>query len=296
MGVSWLLLGYAVCGILACGTLGAQGVCVLGGHGTKVSMPATVIALVAALLSGAFAVARLGRVDRFLNVFGNPSSAIAQGYYALVILLVVALVAVVVMRRAETPGELPAWCAVLCAVAALLGIYALAANLTATVHNAAKTWLTAAYVLCAAAAVGAFACAAVEAARSRAVAKGLGLAAVGSCAATGVMAVVYALVAPSLGLRVASLTTSTYGIVPGHPSGTSVSSAAAAPGIESPLFWVVAVAVGACVPLVLGWVTRKTEGAPRAVASALCAVAVLAGAGVTLGMFALGSSATKMFM
>ena len=43
-------------------------------------------------------------------------------------------------------------------------------------------------------------------------------------------------------------------------------------------------------------ITRKAEGASRAVASALCAVAVLAGAGVTLGMFALGTSATKMFM
>ena len=53
---------------------------------------------------------------------------------------------------------------------------------------------------------------------------------------------------------------------------------------------------GAVVPLVRGWITRKAEGAPRAVASALCAVAVLAGAGVTLGMFALGTSATKMFM
>ena len=144
--------------------------------------------------------------------------------------------------------------------------------------------------------MGTFACAAVEAVRSRAVARGLALAAVGGCAATGVMAVVYALVAPSLGLRVATLTTSTYGIVPGHPSGTSISDVAAGPGIESLLVWVVAVAVGAVVPLVLGWVTRKTEGAPRAVVSALCAVAVLAGAGVTLGMFALGSSATKMFM
>lgn len=296
MGVSWLLLGYAVCAIVACGTLGAQGVCALRGHGTKVSMPATVIALAAAFLSGTFAVARLGRVDRFLNVFGNPSSAIAQGYYALVILLVVAVVAVVVMRRAETPGEMPSWCAALCVLVGLLGVYALAANLTATVHNAAKTWLTVAYVLCAAVAVGTFVCAAVEAVRTRTVAKGLGLAAVGSCAATGVMAVVYALVAPGLGLRVATLTTSTYGIVPGHPSGTSISDVAAGPGIESPLFWVVAVAVGAVVPLVLGWVTRKTEGAPRAVVSALCAVAVLAGTGVTLGMFALGSSATKMFM
>ncbi len=349
MGVSWPNLAYAILNALACGTLGVQAALALRGHGTRIQMPTAVTALVCALASGVFAALRLGRLDRFVNVFGNPSSSIAQGYYAIVLLIIVAVVAIVVMRRSED-GEQPAWASVLGLAASLVGVYALAANLTATVHSAAKTWLTVAYVLLAALVLGVLTCSAFVAASLVGVyalaanltatvhsaaktwltvayvllaalvlgvltcsafgaaaekASGtnapawlarMGAVGVGGTAALGVMTVVYGFVAPSLGSRRAtSLTTSTYGIVPGHPSGSSVSDVAATPGVESPLFWGVALGVGVLVPLVLAVVSRKTKGAGRSAMSLAGVVCVLVGFGVTIGMFALTTSATKMF-
>lgn len=302
MGVSWPNLAYAILNALACGTLGVQAALALRGHGTRIQMPAAVTALVCALASGVFAALRLGRLDRFVNVFGNPSSSIAQGYYAIVLLIIVAVVAIVVMRRSED-GELPAWASVLGLAASLVGVYALAANLTATVHSAAKTWLTVAYVLLAALVLGVLTCSAFGAAAEKASGANapawlvrMGTVGVGGTAALGVMTVVYGFVAPSLGSRRAtSLTTSTYGIVPGHPSGSSVSDVASTPGVESPLFWGVALGVGVLVPLVLAAVSRKAKGAGRSAASLAGVVCVLVGFGVTIGMFALTTSATKMF-
>lgn len=291
MGVSWPLLAYALSNVVACGTLGVQGVLALRGHGTRVQMPAAVTVLLFALVSGVCAVMRIGRIDRVVNVFGNPSSAIAQGYYAIVLVALVAVVVIVALRRADDDEGLPLWCAVLAVVASLLGVYALAANITATVHSAAKTWLTVAYLLVAALVLGVLVCTAFGERTPR-----MGIAGMGGTAALGVLTLVYAFVAPGLGARRAtSLTTSTYGIVPGHPSGSSVSDVATLPGVESPLFWVGAVVVGVVVPLVLAVVMRKREGMPRVATSVASALCVLAGVAVTVGLFALSTSVTKMF-
>lgn len=301
MGVSWPLIAYALCNVVACGTLGVQGVLALRGHGTRVQLPAAVVALACALASGVFAALRLGRLDRFVNVFGNPSSAIARGYYAIVLLLVVVAVLLVVLRRSEAEA-LPCWCAVLALVSAVVGAYALAASLTATANSPAKTWLTAAYLFVVAATLGTLMCSAIGAAVGRGSRPDEGLARLGnagvvSTALLAVLTLGYGLVTPSLVTRrAASLTTSTYGIVPGHPSGSSVSDVVATPGIESPLFWGVALGAGVLVPLVLAFVSRNKDGAGRVAASAAAGACVLAGVGVTLGMFALTTTVTKMFV
>lgn len=306
MSVSWPLLAYALSNVVACGTLGVQGTLALRGHGTRVSLPAAVTVLLTALASGVFAVMRIGRLDRVMNVFGNPSSAIARGYYAIVLAILVAVVVIVALRRAhDNDEEQPLWCAVVAVLASLVGIYALADNLTATVHSAAKTWLTVLYVLIAAVVLGVLVCSAIGAIVTRSSASEgdcgwmgrLGTAGVASGVALGVVTIVYGLVAPGLGVRrAASLTTSTYGIVPGHPSGSSVSDVAALPGAESALFWVGAVVVGVLAPLALVVVMRKRGGASRAAMSAVSVVCVLVGVGITLGLFAFSAAPTKVFL
>lgn len=295
MTVSWPLLAYTLCTLVACGTLVVQGILALRGHGTKVQMPAIAAVLVFSLAGGAFASMRFGHLDRFFNVFGNPASPIARGYYAVVAVLVVALVVLVALRRGEEEGVLPVWASAAAVVVGLVGVYALAASDTATINDAGKTWLTTAYFLCAAACLGTLACAGIQAAREREVLGGLGSATVAAAAASGALSVVYAFVSPKLGVRAASITSSTYGIVPGHPSGSSVADAVASAGMASPAFWAGTLAVGVVAPIALSLAARRTRGVARA---ALCAAAVacmLVGVACTLNLFLPSGTATKIF-
>lgn len=299
MSVSWSLIAYTLASLVACGTLAVQGTLALRGHGTKVQVPAAVLALAAALLAGVFDCMRLGHLDRLFNVFGNPASPIARGYYAVVVLLVVAVLALVALHRSEEPGRMPVWCAALCVLTGAVGVYAVAASDTATIHSAAKAWLTCGYLLCPAVLSGVLACAAIGAVRERAAVAAAGaLGAAGVAAALGgaAMSVVYALVSPTLGVRAASITSSTYGIVPGHPSGTAVSDLAATAGIGSPAFWVGVVLVGCALPLVGALAARKLRGFAAAAACVGALVCLLAGVACCLGLFLPSGGATKVFV
>lgn len=296
MSVSWPLLAYTLCSLVACGTLGVQGALALRGHGTKVQTPAIVAVIALTVLGAAFACMRFGRLDRIFNVFGNPASAIAQGYYALVLVLVVAVVFLVLLRRSEEEGTVPAGGAAVAVLAALVGVYALAANDTATINDLGKRWLTVAYFLCAAAVSGTLVCTGIQAARGEAALRGLGVAGVVAACASGAMTVVYALVAPHLGVRAQTITSSTYGIVPGHPSGTSAGDVAALPGLDSPVFWVGVVALGIAVPLVGAVAARKVRGAACAAVCLAAVVCLLVGVGCALELFLPSNGRTQVFM
>ena len=295
MTVSWPLLAYTLCSLVACGTLAVQGAVALRGHGTKVQMPAVAASLVLGLAGGVFACMRFGHLERLFNVFANPASPIARGYYAIVAVLVVAAIALVVLRRGEAGEGMPRWCAVLTIAVGLLGVYALAANDTATIHDAGKTWITAAYFLCAAALEGILVCSGIQAVREQAALCGLGAGGVAAALATGAMSVAYAFVSPTLGVRAASITSSTYGIVPGHPSGSSASDAAALVGFDSPVFWAGVVVAGIVVPIAGSLVARRLRGGAAAAVCAVAAVCALVGVACSLELFLPSGSGTRFF-
>ena len=295
MTVSWPLLAYTLCSLVACGTLGVQGAVALRGHGTKLQAPAVAAALAFALAGGVFACMRFGHLERLFNVFANPASPIAQGYYAVVLVAAVALVALVVLRRGEVGEGMPRWCAALTVAGGLAGVYALAANDTATIRDAGKTWLTAAYFLCAATLAGTLVCSGIQALRERAALRGLGAAGVAAALANGAMGVAYAFVSPTLGVRAASITSSTYGIVPGSPSGSSASDAAALVGFDSPVFWVGVVAVGIVVPIVGSLAARRLRGGAAGAVCAVAAACALVGVACALELFLPSGSGTRFF-
>ncbi len=283
MTLSWPLVLYVICGVLASGILVAQGATAAGGRDGGAQVGATVAALALGVAAAVFAALRLGRLDRLFNVFGNLTSGIAQGYLAVVVLIVAAVVAFFALRRAEVEGALPLWCAVVLIVAGLFGVYGIAANLTATSRSMAKTLLVAAYLLAVAAAGGSLVVAGMGALRREAAERpgAASAAAAVASALAGVLAVVTAAVAPGLGGHRAQVVSSQYGMVGVHPTDSLTAQAAGGvlTGEHAAIFWVVGVVLGAAVPLVVALATRGRRGT----ASGACAFVAAALAGVGAG-------------
>ncbi len=283
MTLSWHLLAFVACAIAASSILGYQGALAMGGRDRGLQAPATVCALVLAVAGLAAGVLRLGRLDHVLNVFGHLSSGISQGYLAVLLLVVVALVDLVALRRAEEEGRLPVWCAVLSVAAALFGVYGVAANLTATGLSALKTGLVAAYLLAGAVACGGLACSAIGAVRQECPSRGgLALAGAAGSVLAGVLAVVCVGVLPGLARHGSPIVSSPFGFVGISPSQAFGVTAASSPATG--VFWLLAVALGAVLPLALALVGRRLKGLPALVCSALGAVCVPVGLATTVAV------------
>ena len=300
MTASWPLIAYTLCSVIACGTLGVQGVLALGGRGARIQTPGALLALVFAVLAAVFACMRVGRLDRVFNVFGHPASPVAQTFIAILVMVVVALVYLVALRRAEEEGEVPLPVAVLGVLASLFGVYAIAAGDVATSGVAAKTVVAVALVAGSAALVGTLVCRALLALREKEAATGgLGLAAVVCGVVSGAATVVFSLVAPTMVRKAISITTSTYGFESAHPTQATGSQAAASAtgsaALGDPLFWVVVVAVGIAVPLVVALLTRKRSGALTGVLCGVAALCALVGLAYAMDQFMFTSSTTRLF-
>lgn len=307
MVASWPLIACTLCGVVACGTFGTQGLLALRGRGARVQMPGVLIVLACSVLAAVFACMRVGRLDRVFNVFGNPSSAIAQTFIAILVLVLASLAYVVSLRRGEEEGDVSLFMAVVAVLASLFGVYAIAAGDVATSLSAGKTALAVALVACAAACVGTLTCEALRVLRGAPGAgagKGggaeggaLGVAGVVCAALSGVAMIVFSFVAPTLGKRATSITSSSYGFESSHPTQAIADQVVAGAGatIAEPLFWVLVVAVGVAVPLVCAVAARGRTGG-LAVALRVVAVAcVLLGLAYVMDQFMFTTSATRIF-
>lgn len=291
MTLSWPLIAYVMLGVACAGTLGTQGVLALRGRGGKVHLYSAILALVLCLGAMAAAVARLGRVDRVFNVLAHLSSGISQGYAVLIVFAAAAVVAIVAIHRDED-NSMPRWCGVMCVIVALLTAYGIAANLTATGLHAGKTLLATAYLVAAALAAGFFVMSIMftlchdESCPAPLLALGSTIAS----AATGILAYIFATIAPTLGIRATQIVKSDYGMVGIHPTqgiNASVQN-------DQLVLWVLALVVGALVPLVISLIARKIKGAGSAGINALGVIAVLVGVAATVSLALFSGQAVQL--
>ncbi len=302
MTLTWALIAYVACGVAASGMLGALGALSLTGTARRGQTASTVVAGVLALLACAAGVARLGRPEVAFHVLTRMNSGIAQGYYAVLALLVVAIIALVVLRRSEGARQtLPTWAGVVSLVVGAFGCYGIAANLTATSLSVAKTLLVFAYLLACAFCLGLLVVGSLQGAPDGEAEASRGSGAAGAiaavlAAASGVLAVVVAVFAPRMGGHSGSVVTSPYGMVSAHAT-DSIASATGGTVLASGhagLFWALAVVVGALVPLVCALVVRRARGAAGVVSAVVGALCVVVGACATVALVLFASSVTSL--
>ena len=292
MVLSWPLIAYVVLGVAAAGLLGVQGARVLRGRASEVRIGAVVVALVLALGAAVAATLRLGRIDRVFNVFAHLSSGISQGYAVILLMIAMAVVFIVMVRRGEDDGGAPRWCGAAALAVALLGVYGIAANLTATGLSMGRTLLTMAYLLAASTASGLLLDGGMRAMLDKASdAGGIAVPAAAVSGLTGVLAVLFNKVAPTLGGHAGTVVKTQYGMWGSHIT-AGLDGAAAAP-TDVP-FWICAVVIGAIVPLVAGLALRKVKGTPAGILAIAACVCVLAGVGVAVAVTLFNGQAVQI--
>ena len=130
MELQWPLILFTTFVAWAAGLFGVQGVLALlkgadGKRGTarKAQLPALIGSVVLLAISGVSVFFHLQHWERIFNGFGHLTSGITQELIAIVVFVLVAFVYFLMLRRAEEPGTVPAWVAVLAiAISAVLAL------------------------------------------------------------------------------------------------------------------------------------------------------------------------------
>lgn len=271
MASQWLLVAFTLFACLGAGVMAVQACLALAGKGESLSVPAIAVAVVCLVASAASFMARVQHWERFFKVFSNLGSGITQAVLAVVVLLAVAVVwAVVLKRYGETPRPLAAVAALVCVLACIaLGRY------HATPTRTALSWGMAAFYVVNAGLLGACALWVVAVLRGRAAAGEVRL--VEKVAAVcGVLqlAACGALVALAGATPQQARVTGGVVLDPTRPGGSGAGSTGSTDlagqllgGSDAPLFWagaglaVVALAVALAAVVARGRARAGVEGA-----------------------------------
>lgn len=112
-----LILFVALCAASA-GIFATQGVLALRHEGKELQMPSLVTSFAVLVIGGVAVLFHLAQPLHIFNGFGNPTSGITQELVVIVVLVIVMLVYLIMLRRSA--GEVPAWCAVLAILLAVV--------------------------------------------------------------------------------------------------------------------------------------------------------------------------------
>ena len=296
MTTSWPLVAYTLCAVVACGALGVSSVRALRGRGAAAQLPGTALALAASVLAVVFACLRLGRASRVMNVFAHPASAVSQTFIALFALVVASVVYVTALRRSEEEGRVPVWTAVLGVLASLFGAYAVGAGDVATALSAPKTALSVAMVALSSACAGTLLVRGIEGLRISDT-PAMGWASVICSVLSGAGVAAFSILAPGLGKRATTLTTSTFGFDASHPTqAVGEALAATASAWSDQLTWCAVVGLGILVPLVCALLSRRRGGVAGMLLGAAGVACLLVGLACAMHLFMFTTNPTRLLI
>ena len=113
MELQWPLIIFTTFIAWSAGIFATQGFCALNGTAKKSQMPALVTGLIVMVIGGIAVFTHLQHWERIFNGFGHITSGITQELIGIVLVVVVAFLFFVFMRRSEDGASVPKWCAVL---------------------------------------------------------------------------------------------------------------------------------------------------------------------------------------
>jgi anaerobic dimethyl sulfoxide reductase subunit C (anchor subunit) len=272
MEAQWPLMFFTLFVCLGAGTFAVAGLLAALGKAPEIQLPATIVSLVAVILGGIASFLHLEHWDRIFNGFGHLSSGITQELIGIVVFVVIAIIYLVLARRADVPVW-AGWVAVVVSVALVI-VMSLSYNMAARpIWDTPLLWL---YYLSNALLSGALVIA-LLAGIKKIDATLVSKLAIGGSALTLVVLVAYAVFIPSLA---SSFTSVGNYFDPTHPTKVMADPGGVLSGFLTGeyalLFWAGALCVGAVIPAVLAFLAQKKEGSVLvglAGGAALCALA-----------------------
>ncbi|MCD8207042.1 MAG: hypothetical protein LUD72_03795 [Bacteroidales bacterium] len=259
MELQWPLILFTTLISWSAGVFGTQALLAFRGQAKKSQFACWVVAAIL-LVAGVIAVFfHLHHWERIFNGFGNPTSGITQELVMIVVAVVVAIVYLIFMRRAEDGASVPKWLSVVSVVVAVVLVVVMANSYLVASRPAWDSFL---WILCmfgGACAIGPLTVAAVMAIRG----DDMKPIALPSIIGTIVGLVTY--VAYAIWMQVSSSALSTVGFYsnPTDPTAPIVqpsSVVTAFTGTQGVLVILGALVVGALIPVVLSFIGKYVKG------------------------------------
>ena len=266
MELQWPLIIFTTLVAWSAGLFGTQALMVALGVGKKAQVPAWVCSAVLLAAGGIAVFFHLEHWERIFNGFGHLTSGITQELIAIVVLAVVAVAYLALMRKSDDGASVPRWLAWLSVALSAVLVAVMAHSYTMAARPAWDSVLWILYVLGNACVLGPATFALLSALK--------GEGSEGKAPLAGAALNAAAAVAFAIFLQLSSGSFASVGLYfdPTHPT-KAMADAAATVGVQAPLLWLGAVAVGALVPLVAAFMGKRTKNwklwAPVAIIAAL---------------------------
>ena len=286
MELQWPLIIFTTLVVWSAGLFGTQALMAVFGVGKRAQVPAWVASVVLLAVGGIAVFFHLEHWERIFNGFGHLTSGITQELIAIVVLAVVAVAYLALMRKSDDGASVPRWLAWLSVALSAVLVAVMAHSYTMAARPAWDSVLWILYVLGNACVLGPATFALLSAL------KGEGSEGKAPLAGAALNAAAAAAFAIFLQLSAGSFASVGLYFDPTHPT-KAMADAAATVGVQAPLLWLGAVAVGALVPLVAAFMGKRTKNwklwAPVAVIAALigavCMRVVFYNLGLSVFMF-----------
>lgn len=120
MELQWPLIIFTALVSWSAGLFAMQCYCALKGEARAVQMPAWIVSAVLLAVGGIAVFFHLEHWERIFNGFGHLSSGITQELIAIVVLGIVAIIYLVMLRKAGDDADVPKWVAILGIVASAI--------------------------------------------------------------------------------------------------------------------------------------------------------------------------------
>jgi anaerobic dimethyl sulfoxide reductase subunit C (anchor subunit) len=273
MELQWPLMVFTLFTCLGAGTFGVAGLLAGLGRAQEVQILATVVSLVAIVIGGIASFLHLQHWDRIFNGFGHLTSGITQELIGIATFVVVAVIYLVLARRAKIPPR-AGWLALVISVA-LVVVMSLSYTMSSRpVWDSPLLWL---YYLSDAALSGALVIAVLASVKKTDGAL-ISKLALGASVLTLVVLVAYATFIPSLA---SSFTSVGNYFDPTHPTKVMADPQGMLSGFltgeHALLFWGGALIAGALIPAVVAFFMLRQRGIAAAAIASVALICTLAG-------------------
>lgn len=279
MELQWPLIIFTTLVAWSAGLFASQCAFALKGVGKKAQMPAWIVSAVLLVTGGIAVFFHLQHWERIFNGFGHLTSGITQELIAIVVLGIVAVVYLVLLRKSDDGGSVPAWIAVVGIVVSAVLVAVMAHSYMMAARPAWDSVFWIPYVLGNACVLGpatfALLPGAASADEDAALPASVGLFALIGAVVNAVTTAAYAIALQMSGSAFADVGRSFMMMHPMKPAVDVTAATNVFAGEFAPVMWVGVLLVGAVLPLAATFLASR-KGRGRSSVSLWMAVAVAA--------------------
>jgi DMSO reductase anchor subunit len=257
MEIQWELILFTTFVTWSAGLFGTQALAAAFGQAKKAQLISWILAAVFLVAGGVSVFLHLQHWERIFNGFGHLSSGITQELIAIVVFVLIAVIYFIFMKRSEDGASAPKWLSWLAVAISVILVVVMARSYMVSARPAWNSFIWVAYILGNSLVLGPATLAVVAAFKGDVDSKKIGIWVLVGSIANLLLALGYAAYVQTIG---SAFTEVSLYFDPTQPT-KAMADISEVIGGQTVLLWVVAVAVGAALPVIAAFIMRNKADA-----------------------------------